>query len=144
MKKCARALWTLPVVLCSMLQQACSSTVDNVAYVGYIEADLAYVAAPQAGWINSLNAMAGSTIAAGDVLFILDQEQQIARMPKLSVVLRQSDAQVRDNIHRRAGQPKLPSCKPGFRSASAAFTSSSRGNPLDRSCQARPGIIISR
>jgi HlyD family secretion protein len=79
-----------------MLQQACSSTDDNVAYVGYIEADLAYVAAPQAGWINSLNTMAGSTIAAGDVLFILDQEQQIARHAEAVSRVAQSDAQVRD------------------------------------------------
>jgi HlyD family secretion protein len=75
---------------------ACSSTDDTSGYIGYVEADLTYVAAPQAGWINSVTATAGATIAAGDVLFSLDQEQQIAQRAEAVSRVAQSDAQLRD------------------------------------------------
>ncbi|VAW02123.1 hypothetical protein MNBD_ALPHA05-71, partial [hydrothermal vent metagenome] len=69
---------TLFLLISISLLSACSQGEHAGAYIGYIEAEYVYVAAPQAGWLVSAPLYEGDTAAIGDVLFELDKDQQRA------------------------------------------------------------------
>ncbi len=86
---------TLPVALAGMMV-ACAPADNDGVYVGYVEAEYIYVAAPQAGWLQSLEVREGDEIGVGDLLFQLDQDQQKASYAEAAGRAAQADAQARD------------------------------------------------
>jgi len=75
---------------------ACAPADKPGAYVGYVEAEYIYVAAPQAGWLQTLNVAAGDIVSDGDLLFALDQDQQRAIYGEAAGRAEQAAAQARD------------------------------------------------
>lgn len=60
-----------------LVLSGCSSP-ESTSWLGYIEGESVLVAAPQPGWITSLNVFRGSEVNAGDALFTLDATREIA------------------------------------------------------------------
>ncbi len=54
---------------------ACNDT-DEQFFQGYVEGDFLYLAAPSAGYLNALNVDRGSHVAAGTIVFSIDDEPQ--------------------------------------------------------------------
>ena len=78
------------------MMAACAPADKNGAYVGYVEAEYVYVAAPQAGWLQSVEIREGDTVSDGDLLFALDQDQQRALYGEAAGRAEQAAAQARD------------------------------------------------
>lgn len=77
------------------LLAACSGPEPGV-YVGYVEAELIYVSAPQSGWIENASVVEGARVRVGDVLVELDKDQQLARHAEAEAQARRASAQARD------------------------------------------------
>jgi len=54
---------------------ACSKPPEG-KWLGYAEGDVAYIAAPTAGWVTGLKVERGATVKDGDTLFALDDTNQ--------------------------------------------------------------------
>jgi HlyD family secretion protein len=54
---------------------ACNDA-DNPFFQGYVEGDFLYLAAPSGGYLNALNFDRGSYVAAGTIVFSIDDEPQ--------------------------------------------------------------------
>ena len=61
---------------------------------GYAEGEYVYVGAPEGGWVTQVAVQRGMTVKAGDVLFILDGEAQLAQREQAAAQLRQAQAQL--------------------------------------------------
>jgi len=98
----------------------CSGSADN-SHVGYVEAEWVYVAAPQSGWIISRPANEGSMVAAGDVLFTLDNERQEAASAAAGSRVEQALAEAKD-IAKGAREPEIRALEAQLSEAETALT----------------------
>ncbi|MDE2585807.1 MAG: HlyD family efflux transporter periplasmic adaptor subunit [Betaproteobacteria bacterium] len=60
----------LAILLAATFLSACSRD-ENSTYQGYVEGEYLYLAAPQAGYLKSLDAPRGTRVTAGQVLFAI-------------------------------------------------------------------------
>ncbi len=65
-------------------------------YQGYIEGKFVYVASPQSGRLNQVDVARGDTVAAGHLLFALDDEPEASEMRTAEQVLRSSESRLND------------------------------------------------
>ena len=75
---------------------SCAESDDPRSFVGYVEAEYVYVAPVEAGWLESLRVREGDVVSKGDILFVLDQDQQNAIVAEAAGRAAQADAQTRD------------------------------------------------
>lgn len=69
----------------------CGQKQDN-AWLGYGEGDYAFVSAPAGGWVTSLSVERGQIVHKGDLLFTLDDTQQVASRDQAKASLQQAKA----------------------------------------------------
>lgn len=74
----------------------CSQTVPDPPYIGYVEAEWHYVAAPTAGWITSRPPARGTQLEAGDLLFELEQTAQETSLAAAEGQLQRTQADARN------------------------------------------------
>ncbi len=89
----------MPVILMTAFLAVTLASCDanhDEAYVGYVEAEYVYVGAPQPGWIVSLPLREGDRVAAGAVLFELDNDQQRAQLEAAIARAQEAGAMVDD------------------------------------------------
>ena len=60
----------LPIVVLALLAVGCGKEA-SVGYQGYVEGEYLYLAAPQAGYLKSLDAARGSRVSAGQAIFAI-------------------------------------------------------------------------
>lgn len=84
------------LIVTPLLTFACAGSDSDDTYVGYVEAEYVYVAAPQAGWMEKLSVREGDEVTLGDVLFDLDKDQQRAALEEAESRAKQAAAQARD------------------------------------------------
>ncbi len=65
-------------------------------YQGYIEGKFVYVASPQSGRLDQVDVARGDTVAAGHLLFALDDEPEASEMRTAEQVLRSSESRLND------------------------------------------------
>lgn len=99
---------------------ACAPADRNGAHVGYVEAEYVYVAAPQAGWLQSVDIREGDIVSDGDLLFALDQDQQRAIYGEAAGRAEQAAAQARD-IATGARSDEIARLEAQLEEASARF-----------------------
>lgn len=63
-------------------------------WLGYAEGDMAYVAAPAAGWVSNLKVERGSVVKKGDALFTLDDQNQAAARDQAQAQIAQAQSQI--------------------------------------------------
>ncbi len=61
-------------MLCLFLLAGCGEN-ENHGWLGYVEGEDAFIAAPQAGWVAKLAVERGEEVKRGDLLFSLDDTQ---------------------------------------------------------------------
>ena len=70
MKRAVLRLQLLPIAVLALLNVACNEE-KAAGYQGYIEGEYLYLAAPQAGYLKSLDAARGSRVQAGQAVFAI-------------------------------------------------------------------------
>lgn len=63
-------------------------------WLGYSEGEDAFISAPQPGWLSSIAVKRGDVVKRGDLLFTLDDTQQIAARDEARAALAQAHAQL--------------------------------------------------
>ena len=89
----------LAVVLCLLLA-ACGQSNDH-PWLGYVEGEDAFIAAPQAGWLARVAVHRGDAVKTGDLLFTLDNPNQTATRDQADAAIAVAQSQ------RRAAQANL-------------------------------------
>jgi HlyD family secretion protein len=107
-------------LLCAILLAACARSPESTPSIGYVEAEWTYISAPDAGWLIAPPAARGSLIKAGDTLFQLDRQTQIANVAEAESRVSQSVAQGR-NIATGARAPDLRALEARAAEARARF-----------------------
>lgn len=64
------------------------------SWLGYAEGEDAFISAPQPGWASSLAVKRGDVVKRGDLLFTLDDTQQLAQRNEARATLAQAKAQL--------------------------------------------------
>ncbi|MDP5129579.1 MAG: HlyD family efflux transporter periplasmic adaptor subunit [Paraglaciecola sp.] len=85
-------------VLGVVLLMSCDTESEQHRYTGYVEAELVYLAAPQAGWLSNMPWQAGDTLTSNTLVFSLDDEQQLAAIKEAQARLAQAKAQERNGL----------------------------------------------
>lgn len=68
----------LPLMFGAMALSACQDAAAPIAS-GYAEGEYVYVAAPEGGWVTQVLVARGAHVKAGDALFTLDADAQLAQ-----------------------------------------------------------------
>lgn len=84
----------LLLLTCGLL--ACEGEQTPRSLSGYVEAQFLYIAAPQSGWLVSPSLIGGEQVKNGELLFQLDEQQQLAVVSEAQFRLDQAIAQQRD------------------------------------------------
>lgn len=96
-RRLGRGLGRGLAALAALLAAAgCAGPGEEGVFTGYVEAELVYVAAPEAGWLVAEPPAEGTAVAAGDPLFRLDADSQEAALEEARQKLRQAAAEARD------------------------------------------------
>lgn len=85
---------------------------------GYIEADVTAVASPVSGTMASLAVKEGQTVKPGDRLYVLESQQEQARLAEAQARQAQAEAQTK-NLSKGARQAELESLRAKLRYAKA-------------------------
>ncbi|MBT5032083.1 MAG: HlyD family efflux transporter periplasmic adaptor subunit [Proteobacteria bacterium] len=91
-----RKISILIVTLFSFVLCSCCNSDTTSGYVGYVEAEWVYVAAPQSGWLIASFIEEGSEVVSGQAMFELDKQQQSAQLAEAAGRTSQADAQAQD------------------------------------------------
>lgn len=91
-------------------------------WLGYVEAETVYVAAPVSGRLASRAVERGADVQAGDPLFSLDPETTDAERAQLEAQVAAARAQAADLADARQRQPDIDVSRAGEAAASAQFT----------------------
>lgn len=83
--------WLLCGLLC-----ACANPQEPSAISGYIEAQYIYVAASRPGWITRQTVREGDPVAAGDILFELDQDREHLQIKEAEARMERSQELLED------------------------------------------------
>ena len=95
----------LTIILFLTFLASCTDS-DSGVYVGYVEAEYVYVAAPQSGWLVSAPRREGDQVEPGDLLFELDADRETAMLAEAEAKAAQADAQMRD-VGAGAREPEI-------------------------------------
>jgi HlyD family secretion protein len=71
--------------LCALLLASCNTRTD--AYQGWIEANLIFVAPDEVGRVQTLSVREGDVVKAGDALFTVDDDLQVADLAQVTASL---------------------------------------------------------
>ena len=88
-------LQSLVMVLAAIALGGCENEQAN-KITGYTEGDSVYVAAPDGGWVTQVLVQRGAQVKAGDPLFTLDAEAQLAQRNQAAAQASQAQAQLTD------------------------------------------------
>lgn len=103
---------------------------DNANWLGYVEAETMYVAAPVSGRLAARPVERGASVAAGAVLFSLDPESTDADTARAEAQLAAARAQAADLSQARQRQAELDIARAGEAAAAASLTKAQKD--LDR------------
>lgn len=99
---------------------ACGGSESDGVYVGYVEAEYVYVAAPGAGWLVSSPFQEGDMAREGDILFALDDDRQRALYDAAAARVREAGAQA-DNIETGARPEEIAALEAQLSEANASL-----------------------
>jgi HlyD family secretion protein len=106
--------------LAALLLTACTAERENVAS-GYVEGEFVSVAAPEGGWLTEVLTERGKTVKAGDPLFTLDADVQVAQRNQAAASVLQAKAQLH-NLQKGRRPDELSALEAAVRRAMAALT----------------------
>jgi HlyD family secretion protein len=90
------------------------------AFPGYVEGEFIYLAAPQAGYLKSLDAARGSRVAQGQILFALAPEPDVEALEEAEARTGSAREKVA-NLRAPRRQPEVAALEASLRSAEAGL-----------------------
>jgi HlyD family secretion protein len=87
----------LSVLMALLLLAGCSEKKDQ-PWLGYGEGDVAYISAPQPGWVTTMKVERGAMVHRGDLLFVLDSVREQAGADQAVAGLDQARASLKQEI----------------------------------------------
>ncbi len=81
------------LLLVTAALSACESQEENV-WLGYAEGEEAFIAAPQPGWLTTIDVARGANVSPGDVLFTLDATREIAARDNARAAIAAANAMI--------------------------------------------------
>jgi HlyD family secretion protein len=109
----------LLIAVPGLLLLSCGESVPS-AFPGYIEGEFLYLAAPQAGYLKSLDALRGVRVAAGQAVFALTVEPDADALAEAEARTRSAKEKVA-NLQGPRRQPEIAALEAGLRSAQAGL-----------------------
>lgn len=106
--------------LASLMLMSCSAEREFVA-TGYVEGEYVNVAAPEGGWLTEVLTERGKTVKAGDPLFTLDADVQVAQRNQAAGAVQQARAQLH-NLQKGRRPDEVDALEATVRRATAALT----------------------
>lgn len=79
--------------LAFLLLSACGDD-ENHPWLGYAEGDMAFVSAPEAGWVSRVTVNRGDWVTRGELLFTLDDTHQAAARDQARAQIALAEAQI--------------------------------------------------
>ncbi len=95
---------------------------ESANWLGYVEAETAYVAAPVSGRLATRNVERGANVEAGAVLFLLDPETTDADTARIEAQVAAAEAQRSDLSQARQRAPELAAARAAEAAAQAQLT----------------------
>jgi HlyD family secretion protein len=99
---------SLPLLLLATVTLAACDRQEEDVWLGYAEGEEAFIAAPQPGWLTTIDVARGANVSLGDVLFTLDATREIAARDNAraaisvaNAMIVQADAQAAQAVARR-------------------------------------------
>jgi HlyD family secretion protein len=86
------------ILLLPLLLAACGQKPADDAWLGYGEGDMAFIAAPQPGWVTQMKVERGQNVHRGDLLFVLDDTQQQASRDQADATLASTRAALKQEL----------------------------------------------
>ena len=80
------------IAVCTLLTLGACGSEPATTITGYAEGEYVYVAAPEGGWVSEMLVTRGAQVRAGDPLFTLDADAQLAQRDQAAAQLRQAEA----------------------------------------------------
>jgi HlyD family secretion protein len=80
-------------LLLALVLTACEKPHEG-RWLGYAEGDVAYIAAPTAGWVTALTVERGATVKNGDALFALDDTNQASTRDQAEAQIAATQGQI--------------------------------------------------
>ncbi|MEJ0027628.1 MAG: efflux RND transporter periplasmic adaptor subunit [Rhizomicrobium sp.] len=77
-----------------LLLAACGRGDEGKAWLGYVEGENAFIAAPQAGWVAQVAVRRGDAVKAGDLLFTLDDTNQASARDQANAAIGMAQGQL--------------------------------------------------
>lgn len=100
---------SLPLLLLAATMLAACDAQEENGWLGYAEGEEAFIAAPQPGWLTTIDVARGANVSPGDVLFTLDATREIAArdnaraaISAANAMIVQADAQAAQAVATRA------------------------------------------
>ncbi len=113
-----RAPALLACAAAALLLSGCLEGHADLQLPGYIEADITSVASPVAGTMAQMVVKEGQSVQPGDTLYVLESQQEQARLAEAQAKKAQADAQTK-NLSKGARQAELDSLRAKLRYAKA-------------------------
>jgi HlyD family secretion protein len=116
----SRERWVLMAVgvACALGIAACANS-DGDGYAGYVEGEYVYLAAPQAGYLRSLEAPRGTRVAAGQAVFAVSAEPDAQALAEAEA--RAGSARQRlENLREPRRPPEIAALEANLRAAEAS------------------------
>lgn len=85
---------SLLILLFATATLAACDSVEEEFWLGYAEGEEAFIAAPQPGWLTSMDVTRGQDIAVGDVLFTLDATRELAARDNARAAIAAANAMI--------------------------------------------------
>jgi len=87
----------LSLLMALLLLGACEQKKDQ-PWLGYGEGDVAYISAPQPGWVTAMKVERGGMVHRGDLLFVLDSVREKAGAEQAVATLDEAHASLKQEI----------------------------------------------
>lgn len=107
-------------LLMTLLLAACGNEGTSNAYQGYVEGEYLYLAAPSAGYLNSLDAVRGSRVTAGTQVFSIAPDPELHGLHEAEARAASAKEKVQ-NLQQPRRPPEVASMEAQLRAAQAAL-----------------------
>ncbi len=84
----------LPFLALVLLLAGCDQDANKGAWLGYVEGEDAFIAAPQAGWMARVAVRRGDAVKTGDLLFTLDDTNQASARDQANAAIGMAEGQL--------------------------------------------------
>ncbi|MGH8552243.1 MAG: HlyD family secretion protein, partial [Methylococcales bacterium] len=111
---------TLIALASLWLCAACDETQEDPSFQGYVEGDYLYLAAPGAGYLHALHVDRGALVAAGTVVFSIDEAPEQYELSEAEAQMISAQRKV-ENLKEARREPEIAAMQAELKTKEADF-----------------------